>query len=264
MPAFPLFIPSVHRTAREYLDLVSTEDSTGKRTATASNDRREEILLEFLLEGSVPGHMQGLVEVSSQFKSKNGGTHDLVLYVQPDGVCVGTDDDYLRVPMTPVGGQKYADAVDGMLPTKKIVDLVWASAINKIPPMPWGEPYDNTMNDTHRHVVQNKKINDYLKSAGRDPTLLSAGHKKDVVISNKLSRSGFCAIYGWTQLNGAPIQPLYNGHDKHYTDYSEHVRLVSKECLLDGAPYSLESLLQDPVYCDGASDEGPVKFLRQP
>lgn len=264
MPSFPINIPSVHRTATQFLDMVSAVNLLGGRTGTVTNERREEIALELLMEGSVPGHMQGVVPIEVPFKAKDSSDHILTIFAQPDGCCIGTDDDYLRYPLTPVSAQKYADAMGCILPTTKMVDIVWQKAVNKLVPRPWGPPYDNSMNDTHRHVVQNKKINDQLKAGNMDPTQLTAGHKKDIVISNKLSKSGFCTIYGWTQANGKPIQPLYDGHAKTYTDYSEHARLFLLECLLDGSQDDLGRVLQDPNLCHAISDEGPLKFLKQP
>jgi hypothetical protein len=264
MPSFPINIPSVRKTATEFLDAVSHVNLFNGRTGTVSHEKREELALELLMEGNVPSHMQSVVSIDVPFTAQDGSAHTLTIFAQPDGCCIGTDDDFLRYPLTPVGAQKYADAMGCILPTTKMVDIVWKNAVNKLVPRPWGPPYDNTMNDTHRHVVQNRKINDQLRAAGADPTKLTAGHKKDIVISNQLSRTGMCAIYGWHQANGNVIQTLYNGHSREYTDYSEHARLFLQECILDGALDSIGRILQDPDLCHAISNEGPLKFLRQP
>ncbi len=62
-----------------------------------------------------------------------------------------------------------------------------------------------------------------------------AGHKKDVVITNRLTREqGRIAIYGWHQPTGIPIQPLSTVHGAGYADYSHGIRLVSDVVLIDG------------------------------
>jgi hypothetical protein len=93
---------------------------------------------------------------------------------------------------------------------------------------------------------------------------LVGGTKKDVVISNKIRndlKSGVpkpVVIYGWHQLSGSPIQPLYNGHGETYADYSHGIRLVLDSASLDGTPASVSALLQDPSLSATLSDEGPI------
>ena len=58
---------------------------------------------------------------------------------------------------------------------------------------------------------------------------LVAGHKKDVVITNKVfTKPGKVAIYGWHKPDGKPIQPLYTGHAESQVDYSHGIRLASR------------------------------------
>ena len=56
---------------------------------------------------------------------------------------------------------------------------------------------------------------------------LIAGHKKDVVVTNRLvSRPDRVAIYGWHRRDGRPIQPLSLVHEASYADYSHGIRFV--------------------------------------
>ena len=71
-------------------------------------------------------------------------------------------------------------------------------------------------------------------------------------------------IYGWTQLNGKPIQPLYCHHAASYADYSHGVRLIDSTITVDGVPMALATLLQDPVLSAILSDEGPIPSPRIP
>ena len=93
--------------------------------------------------------------------------------------------------------------------------------------------------------------------------MLVSGHKKDVVISPRLTASAEkLAIYGWHQLTGAPIQPLSTVHGACYADYSHGIRLVSETALVDGERRSIYDLLDDPDLAGIVSDEGPIRNLR--
>ena len=88
------------------------------------------------------------------------------------------------------------------------------------------------------------------------------GTKKDVVLSNKIidpSRDHHVTIYGWHQLNGSPIQPVYNGHINTYVDYSHGIRFLNDRLLVDGSEASIRGVLQDPVLYKILSNEsGPM------
>jgi hypothetical protein len=90
------------------------------------------------------------------------------------------------------------------------------------------------------------------------------GTKKDVVISNRIRNElkvGVpkpVVIYGWHQLNGSPIQPLYNGHGETYADYSHGIRLVQDGIILDGKPTTISSILNDNSLAAILSDEGAI------
>jgi len=79
---------------------------------------------------------------------------------------------------------------------------------------------------------------------------LISGIKKDVVLSNKTIEQGKTnrvAIYGWHQLNGKPIQPLYAGHINSYVDYSHGIRLVMDKIKVNGKWMHYTSILKDSL-----------------
>jgi len=91
---------------------------------------------------------------------------------------------------------------------------------------------------------------------------LVAGDKKDVVITNLLSRRmGKIAIYGWHRGPGHPIQPLSTVHGANYADYSHGIRLVSGTALIDGKPRSIYDILRDPSAASIVSDEGSIRAI---
>jgi hypothetical protein len=94
----------------------------------------------------------------------------------------------------------------------------------------------------------------------RRPGDLIAGHKKDVVVTNRLrSRPDRVAIYGWHDLRGRPIQPLSTVHFAEYADYSHGVRLVAATMVVDGQERAVVDVLRDPELAGLLSDEGVIR-----
>ena len=90
---------------------------------------------------------------------------------------------------------------------------------------------------------------------------LVSGHKKDIVLSNRLKRKPHrIAIYGWRSWNDRRIQPLSIVHGKRYVDYSHGVRLVSKNALVDNRLVPTSQIIglisKDPV--SNKFDEDPL------
>ena len=121
------------------------------------------------------------------------------------------------------------------------------------------------MHSMSRYVEHDKRIDATLKKLVIAPGSFIAGHKKDVVMTNRLvTQPKQVAIYGWTQLDGKAIQPLSCVHEASYSDYAHGIRLIAHECMLDGKIDDLRRILQDPVVSIGVSSEGTLKVLRQP
>ena len=227
---------------------------------------REAAFLTALLDGHVPDSMRTFVAIEHTFKDAKGVDHVLQFQVTQDYLTIGTDDDRFRVPLWPITHQKICDAWNCVMPTYKLVDLIW-KASNKLPPQPWGPPYDATMHSTERMSAQSGKIDAKMRDLKIDPATLVGGHKKDVILTNKLvTHPKQVSIYGWHQANGAPIQglPLYMGHENTYSDYSHGNRLVSRDCMLDGQADDMCRIMCDLILAVGVSGEGPLKLTRQP
>jgi hypothetical protein len=251
------------------LQLITPDDlisggSFIKSIAGYDHKKREDATAEALLAGNVPTYMREFVDVSLTFADSTGVGRKLTFRVLPDYLTVGTDSDKIRMPLWPLTAQRIADAWNCVLPTTKLVTIIW-NAANKLSPQPWGPPYDETMQDTNRFVIHDKRIDDSIKKSGFDERQLLAGHKKDVVLTKMLvNKPKSVAIFGWHQLNGKNIQPLYLGHSATYTDYSHGIRLVSRDCLLDDQPDDLTRIMQDKTVSMSVSSEGPLPIVRQP
>ena len=192
----------------------------------------------------------------------------MTYYVTPDYLAVGSNEDYFLAPMTPLLAQRLADALHCTLPTRKMVNDIYTAAPLKLAPAPIAP-------STEMITVPVFALHDSMVWAQRSPQLgpfpmgtLVGGTKKDVVISNKIRnelKTGVpkpVVIYGWHQLNGVPIQPLYNGHAETYADYSHGIRLVQEAVQLNGVPTTVSAILKDADLSVILSDEGPIPFPR--
>jgi|GEM_PF-2058318 hypothetical protein len=90
---------------------------------------------------------------------------------------------------------------------------------------------------------------------------LVAGHKKDVIISNRIygNSSKRVVIYGWHFTNGNPIQPVYAGHAEAYADYSHGIRLVRDSVLINNQMYRISEILTNFEKASLFSDEGSIR-----
>ena len=248
--------PEAHKTASNIIEEIKSVDRR----------KREEIILNNILEGHVPSHMKYYVDIVQTFVDKAGNSHVLTINVLSDYLSIGSDIDYLRIPLNPLTVQKLCDVWGCTMPTTKISDIIWNAAPYKLQPLPWGPPYDASMMSVDRLVTHNNRIQNQIKKISDfDPFKIIAGHKKDVVITNKLIKQpNQVSIYGWHQLDGKPIQPLYLGHENTYADYSHGARLISLSCLLDDNPISMLDIVSDENLCHVVSAEGKMQSLRQP
>lgn len=216
---------------------------------------RENRILEEITSGNVPGFLRTFVPV--QVSATIGGVPTTAtFYVTNDYLAIGVDRDFVRMPMSPLIAQPIADAFDCLLPTRKMVNAIYTAATVKLAPSPISPTTTDIMRMTtmyrHHQTVEGQR-------AGQPLGALIGGIKKDVVITPLLaSNPGKVAIYGWHQLNGSPIQPLYLGHVDFYADYSHGIRLVRSRMLVNGVEMNTADVLADPNLNVLLSDEGVV------
>jgi hypothetical protein len=214
-----------------------------------SIEEREEALIREILSGNLPSFSRTLkaIRIQETLKSKN---YEVVIFVACDYLAIGSDHDYLYMPMTPGSAQFLADSLKCSLPTKKLVDVIYERADNILRPQPIPPsdamttvPVFQQHTDSIRHQFLEKGM---VRSAEK----IVAGHKKDIILSNKIydpdRSSGCVVIYGWHRAKNQAIQPVYNGHVDWYADYSHGVRLIFKTALLNGKQVNLEEILKDP------------------
>lgn len=217
--------------------------------ATLSREEREAAILRELLAGNMPSFLRELrtVQVSDT----------LAYQVMPDYLAIGSDADFVRMPMTPYTAQAFCDAFGFVLPTAKMVDDIWAAATQHLDPRPLTQERESPRTFLQHHRI----IEEQLAQTARGSFI--AGHKKDVVVTNKLlERPNRVAIYGWHYPDGRPIQPVYAGHVDWYVDYSHGIRPVRRRMRALHAERSYEDIMQDERLRHLLSNEGEITALR--
>ncbi len=227
---------------------------------TLSRNEREQWIYAQVISGNVPDWLRTLKPVTA-----NAGGHSATYYVTPDYVSIGSNTDYFRTPMTPLLAQRLADHLGYSLPTRQMVNQIWTNAPVKLAPLPFSPAsYDITSvavfaaSDNAIDNQRNPLTNVYPLGT------LVGGTKKDVIISARIY-TNFAngptitrpvVIYGWHYVNGTYIQPLYNGHEETYVDYSHGIRFAQMALTVDGNANSITNVLASPTLCALLSNDG--------
>lgn len=180
-----------------------------------------------------------------------------------DVFSIGTDADWVRVPVAGTTAQILADAFGALLPTPRMSDLIWRAAAVKLAPSPMDSTAEGgtAMLNVPYFAAHNAKIEQ--QRAGRGG--LIAGHKKDIIVTSRLLeplKPERVAIYGWHLLTGQPIQGVSLVHEDSYTDYSHGLRFIAPTMRLDGVCVELLEVLKSKDTAHLLSHEGPLAGVR--
>jgi hypothetical protein len=225
--------------------------------APLSEPERDQAIRGELLAGNMPRFLRHVLPTTLSAHLSGGQTVQLTLCVLSDYLSLGSDSDFLLVPMALDTALAVAARFGFTLPTRRMVDLIYRQAAVHLRPQPL--PAGDGMRSTAYYVRHNAMVREQRESLGAAPGALTAGHKKDLVLSTRLwSEPGRVAIYGWHRAYDAPIQPLSTVHGARYADYSHGVRLVSSVVFVDGVARSIADVLADKLLAPLLSDEGPL------
>lgn len=233
-----------------------------RRVMSMDERERDLAIRRALLDGDLPRFLRAAVPVELSGRGADGAVTRVTLCVLPDYLAIGSSNDYLLMPMALGTALAVADAFGFILPTRRMVDAIYRQAALRLAPQPL--PAGDAMRSTAYYLRHDALVRAQRASAGAAPGALTAGHKKDLVITPRLwTVPGRVAIYGWHRDAGAPIQPLSTFHGAQYADYSHGVRLVGTVAYVDGAPRSIFELVANPRFAPILSDEGPLAGLPQ-
>lgn len=228
-----------------------------KSVTRLSREEREAAIRRELFAGNIPSFLRKLRTVEVTDTTADGVHHSVSYEVMPDYLAIGSDRDFVRMPMTPNTAQAFCDAFGFVLPTRKMVNDIWVAAKTHLDPRPLTVERESPLTFLQHHRI----IEDQLKGVERGTFV--AGIKKDVVVTNRLGeKPQRVAIYGWHYVNGQPIQPLYVGHVDWYVDYSHGIRPVRRAMRVDGVERSFDKIITDPQLSGLISDEGVITVSR--
>ena len=214
---------------------------------------RETAIYKEIANGNMPDSFRITTTIKTIEKDATGSNHTVEFSVLPDFLAIGSDDDFVRMPMLPSTAQRIANLFNATLPTRKMSDLIHLHSVVKLVPMPMTP--DSTMTTVPIFYKHHKNIEKERLAEGQPLSVLTAGHKKDIVITNRLTEPGRVFIYGWHYPDGKPIQPLSGVHGAEYVDYSHGVRLINREIMIDGKIHDVNNVLQDANLYKLLSDE---------
>jgi hypothetical protein len=224
-------------------------------------EHREAWIWSEVFSGNVPSWNRGFRQLS--FAQPLGGSnYTVTLKALPDYLSLGSDSNYFLCPMTPLLGQRIADRLGCVLPTRKMVNLIWTNSSVKLNPQPISA--SDRMTTVPVFAVHNGMVRTQRDqhTNTHPPGAMVSGHKKDVVISAKIYTNFSTAaqkpvvIYGWHYPTGGPIQPLYNGHSETWADYSHGIRLIHSQAVINGTAMDITNVLTNPEVARLLHDEG--------
>ena len=240
---------------------------TGRAFARAvqhlSGPARDTLVLAELRAGNVPSFLRRLVPVTIRGESSDHHPARVTVCVLPDYLAVGSDDDFMYVPMGLKAALDIAASYGFVLPTSKLVDAIYAASPVKLNPQPLAA--SDAMRST-AYVLYHSELIALQRALHPEPLgTLTSGDKKDLVLTARLwNLPGRVAIYGWQRTGGVPIQPLSTVHGARYADYSHGVRLVSSTVYVDGElPRRIEEVLADRELAPLLSNDGPLSHLAE-
>ena len=218
-----------------------------------------------MIAGNIPNSLRQHIYITDTLQDAIGTMHEVTFSTLSDYLAIGTDEDYIRIPLLPQTAQQIATYYKSTLPTRKLSALIHQHSPVKMMPQPMTP--DATMVTMPIFARHDSLLNAQMKEMNFKPfKQLTAGHKKDISITNRIANEpNRLFIYGLHYPDGKPIQPLSGAHNNKYVDYSHGVRLISDEVLVDGQIHSLTTLLKDSILYKLFSDEeGPMQVTTYP
>ncbi len=239
--------------------------------ANSSNSRDTQLVQEVAC-GNIPNSLRTLVPVNIN----RDGTQ-VTICVMPDYLSFGNDSDNFRMPLGLTAAQQLATQMNMMLPTPAMVDAIYQNADVKLPFTPQTETYGAGMEYTSYINRHDRSIDTELagltntdpqnssapgnlhyppapgSTANQTPRLV-AGHKKDVVLTNRSAGNPNLPIYGGYFDGGRRVQPLSLIHGTNYADYSQGIRFVSQTAFVNGQSVPLPDILDGTFQGHGADN----------
>jgi hypothetical protein len=230
-----------------------------KSTNRLSLAQRERRIEQELLAGNIPNYQRQLLPVPIDLIGEGMVFKTGWIFAMPDYISIGSDRDFVRIPMTPATARKVADKFGLFVPTSAMVNAVYEAANSQLKPRPL--PPHLAMRSNQYFFHHEKTLREQIGTIPANAII--AGHKKDLVISAR-QRPDRVTIYGWHQAVGEPIQPVSIIHHASYSDYSHGLRLFAPVVIIDGRSWKLAEALRHPSLSTMLSSEGRIRIAQLP
>ena len=143
--------------------------------SSLDKEERERAIRRELAAGNLPDFLRALKPV--RFSGTAGGRKmELTLFAMPDYLAIGSNDDFLLIPMTLPTALEAALHYGFVLPTRKIVDAIFGQSAVHLAPEPL--PAGPRMVSTAYYETHNRKIGQQRTTLGFRLGELISGHKK--------------------------------------------------------------------------------------
>jgi hypothetical protein len=163
----------------------------------------------------------------------------------------------VRFDVTAEGAQRIADQLHAILPTPRLLQLIWEQADVRLTPCTL--PSDAEMASTTRMIAHSRCVDERI--AGRKGLIVNVG--KHWVLTNRLAgKRNLAANYGWFMKGRRPIQTVGTRHDTAHVDYSQILRLVKPLIKVDGREVDIRQVGRSADLWGLVSDEGPLLVWR--
>ena len=236
-----------------------TGSEFARRAQELSGPARDALVRSELFSGNLPDFLRRLAPVTIT-GSDGARLVKITVCVLPDYLALGSDADFVFVPLGLKAALDVAGHFGFTLPTPRLVDAIYEESPVKLEPLPL--PASDQMRSTAYFVFHSELISRERAAHAASLGELTSGDKKDLVLTSLLWQlPGRVAIYGWHRAVNQPIQPLSTLHGARYSDYSHGVRLVSDAAYVNGAKRSLEDVLAQPILARLLSREGSLPHL---
>lgn len=187
--------------------------------------------------------------------------------VSPHGLRIGTNDDWVEVPLDGPHSAAAADMLGARLATAWMVGQIYEAARSKgrvaryfaatqIARSLGYDDWDPNAPDGAKMMSaefferRNALLREWLQKNEVDDSVLVAGYFKCVVPPvDGVTRPGGLEMLGGYDDAGSRIQPLSGGfHEQSFYDYSQNLRLAKEPLRVDGRSMTLEEFWGNSSY----------------
>jgi hypothetical protein len=222
----------------------------------ASNEHaRHRLVLEQIAEQNMPDSWDDWVTVT--VTGRKGAVVEFE--VSPHGLRIGTDQDWVEVPLDGPHSAAAAEILGVRLATAWMVDEIYDAArsegrvvhyfaatqiANSLGYADWNPnaPDGEKMRSPEFFEQRSLLLRKWLREHEVDDSTLASGYFKSVVPPiDGVTRKGGLEMIGGHDSIGEPIQPLSGGfHVRTFFDYSQNIRFVKALLRVDGRPMTID------------------------